>query len=123
MFPILLAGGNTPVGNMRNDTDPISLFFHKSEMLIKHKGTVKNPLPPRSYYVIYLERVLWKIDLQILDIKCDNYCDIRGEKGGMKPERLSSGQESRRKKAPQDSAAWIASKTKLIMLNQNREVA
>lgn len=72
---------------------------------------------------IYLERVLWKIGLQILDIKCDNYCDIRGEKGGMKPERLSSGQESRRKKAPQDSAAWIASKTKLIMLNQNREVA
>ena len=83
MFAIFLAGGNTPVGNMKNDTDPISMFFHKSEMLTKHKGTVKNALPPRAFYVVHLERVLWKTGLQLLDIKCD----VRDEKGGMKSER------------------------------------
>lgn len=87
MFPILLPGGNTPVGNMKNDTDPISMFFHKSEMLAKHKGTVKNPLPPRSFYVVHLERVLWKIGLQLLDKKHDNYCNVRDEEGGMKSEK------------------------------------
>ena len=86
MVAILLAGGNTPVGNVKNDTDPISMFFPKSEMLTKHKGTVRNPLPPRAFYIVHLETVLWKIGLQLLDIKCDNYCDVRDEKGGMKSE-------------------------------------